>query len=205
MIWPPTSSWRKPGGPACRRVHVIGAAGSGKTFLAAALSAGLGAEHHDLDRVALRRAAGAGQVTPVPWPQRRAAADEVAERSRWVTEGIYLGWTEPLIAAADLVVWLDVPWWLATYRIIVRHVRRSLRGDNEWKGIRLLLRFLWTTRNYYLGPGGDAAREHADTAIDRRMTVMALAPYAAKTVRCHGRRDVTSILHRISSGIHPPA
>ncbi|MFI7635170.1 hypothetical protein [Nonomuraea sp. NPDC049400] len=174
------------------RIHVVGAAGSGKTYLAAAIAAALTADHHELDRVAIRRNGDGRQVAPVPWPERRAAAAEIAERPRWVTEGIYLGWTEPLFAGADLIVWLDIPWWQATWRITGRHLRKSLRGENEWKGIRLLLRFLWSTRRYYLGLGGDPNREHDDGATDRRMTAAALAPHAVKVMRIRHGRDIAS-------------
>jgi adenylate kinase family enzyme len=178
------------------RIHVVGAAGSGKTYLAAALAAALAADHYELDRVAMRRCGDEMQVTLVPWPERCAAAAEIAERPRWVTEGIYLGWTEPLFAAADLIVWLDIPWWQATWRITARHARKSLRGENEWKGIRLLLRFLWSTRRYYLGPGGNPNREHDDGATDRRMTAAALAPYSDKVIRFRSGRNIVSSISR---------
>ncbi|TCC36309.1 hypothetical protein [Kribbella speibonae] len=180
-----------------QRIHVVGAAGSGKTYVAAGLAAALSTDHHELDRVAMRRSDDHTTVTLVPWPERRAAVAEIAARPDWVTEGIYLGWTEPLFAAADLIVWLDIPWWQATWRVISRHVQKSLRGENEWKGIRLLLRFLWSTRRYYLGPGGIPSQEHEDAATDHRMTVAALMPYAGKVVRFrHGRDIVSNIASR---------
>lgn len=180
-------------GPPGRRVHIIGAAGSGKTFLAAALAKALNVQHVQLDRLAF---------TPrhdiVAWPQRYAAAVSLAVGPGWICEGIYLGWTEPLLAAADTIVWLDLPWWTSTRRIVSRHARNSLRGENEWKGVRLLLRFLWSTRLYYLGPAGEPAEEHADELNSRRMVMAALAPYHAKVTRCRNRGEVAALIARLS-------
>lgn len=176
------------------RVHVVGAAGSGKTYLATAVATTLGLGHHELDLLTSRPTADGRRPAQTTWQQRRMAAAALAQQPAWVTEGIYLGWTEPLLERADLVVWLDVPWWRATWRILSRHARRSWHRDNEWKGIRLLLRFLWSTRRYYRGPGGAVTSEHDDALTDRRMTRTALAPYTPKVRHCRSSRDVVAVL-----------
>jgi hypothetical protein len=175
------------------RVHIVGAAGSGKTFLAAALARALDVEHVQLDRLAFTR-----EHDIVAWPKRYAAAVSLAAGPGWVCEGIYLGWTEPLLAAADTIVWLDLPWRTSTRRIVSRHIRNSLRGDNQWKGVRLLLRFLWSTRLYYLGPAGQPGEEHTDESNSRRMMMAALAPYQTKVVRCRNRDEVAALIARLS-------
>ena len=41
----------------------------------------------------------------------------------WVTEGVHLGWTDPILQQADLVIWLDyVTWSRASRRIMQRFV-----------------------------------------------------------------------------------
>lgn len=60
-----------------------------------------------------------------------------------------LGWTDQLFRAADLVVWLDVPWRVALWRMVLRHIRAELRRNNRHPGVQRLLRFLWYTRHYY--------------------------------------------------------
>src|SRR5205823_9251445 len=68
----------------------------------------------------------------------------------WVTEGTMLGWSDPLLRAADRIVWLDIPWRVALWRMLLRHVRAELAGNNRHPGWRRLFRFLWYTRKYYL-------------------------------------------------------
>lgn len=188
-----------PGSVGTARVHVVGAAGSGKTYLATAVSTALGLGRHELDLLTSRPTLNGRGPAPATWQQRRTAAAALAQQPAWVTEGIYLGWTEPLLERADLVVWLDVPWWRATWRILSRHARRSWHRDNEWKGLRLLLRFLWSTRRYYRGPGGVVTSDHDDALTDRRMTRTALAPYTAKVRRCRSSRDVAAVLAELGA------
>ena len=87
------------------RVAVVGNAGAGKSTLARALAARLGAEVLDLDGVYWepRRVAERRDVA-------RAHADVAAfcdARERWVVEGCYGELIEPLVARGPLLVWLD--------------------------------------------------------------------------------------------------
>lgn len=55
-------------------------------------------------------------------------------KDTWIARGAYLDWVEPLLLEADLVVWLDVPWRVASYRIIFRHVRATTARKNRFPG-----------------------------------------------------------------------
>ena len=66
-----------------------------------------------------------------------------------MTGSVFLGWTDELLRAADVILWLDVPWRVATWRIIARHVRASLAGTNRHPGILRLQRFLRIAKRYY--------------------------------------------------------
>jgi Fe-S cluster assembly ATPase SufC len=69
------------------KIHIIGSSGSGKTTLAADISSQFHIHHHDLDKV--------------DWEEVDIIA--IAEQSVWITEGIYLIWTEPLLYHADCI------------------------------------------------------------------------------------------------------
>jgi hypothetical protein len=172
-----------------RRVHILGGPGSGKTTLAARLSRRLGVTAYDLDAVAYER--GAGQKRDLA--SRCADAERIARTSGWVTEGIYLSWCRPLAESADRIIWLDVPWGTAVYRILRRHLALSLAGTNRHPGLTRLARFAWSTRRYYLGPPGQPADDD-DGAITRAATAIWLRSYAGKVIRCRAGYDVDRLL-----------
>jgi len=171
-----------------QRVHVIGGPGSGKTTLARRLSARLGAEAFDLDEVAYVGGAGA-ERSPA---DRRVSLEAILAKPAWVTAGKYVSWIDGLLESADAIVWLDVSWRIAAWRIVVRHVRASLAGTNRHPGWLLLLRFLRSTRRYYL----DAAAVEEAEGVTRARTVRQLERYADKVVRCLSTRDVRLFLER---------
>jgi hypothetical protein len=85
-----------------------------------------------------------------------ACVDEtiaIAAQPAWITEGIYLIMTDPLLYHADYIVFLPTSWPIATWRMIRRHVTRSLHGTNPYpglNGIKLLFKLLQFGRNYYV-------------------------------------------------------
>lgn len=162
-----------------QRVHIIGGPGSGKTTLARKLAAEVGVPATDLDEVAY--ASGAGRKRTLA--ERAASVQQIVAQPRWVTEGIYLWWVDELFRSADRIVWLDVPWGVAAWRIVQRHVRASMAGTNRHPGLGKLARFLWHTRGYYLDVTlRDPRAADDDGAITRAQTRLELANYADRVV-----------------------
>jgi hypothetical protein len=78
-------------------------------------------------------------------------ARAIAAESGWIAAGNFLIWTDPLLYQADVIVWLEIPWPIAIWRIISRHIIKSLRGINPYpglRGIKLLLILLKGIRPY---------------------------------------------------------
>jgi adenylate kinase family enzyme len=131
------------------RVYVLGGAGSGKTTVAALLGKQLGCPvvHLDFAWAAVDWDAQDAQVEQ--HGAREAVVQEQAAREAWVIEGNYPGWIQEFAARADVVVWLDVPFRVAAWRIVRRHLLAELRGDNPYPGYRRLWRFLRNQHAYY--------------------------------------------------------
>ncbi len=127
------------------RIHIVGGPGSGKTTIALELGRMLEVPIYDLDEVGYE--GGAGDRRPLD--VRLADVRTIAAQPGWVTEGVFLGWTDDLLRAADVILWLDIPWRVAAWRIVPRHVRATLAGTNRHPGVLRLLRFLRVARRYY--------------------------------------------------------
>ena len=121
--------------------------------------------------------------------------ERIIARQDWVCEGIFLWWTEPLLQAAGVIIWLDLPWTLAVWRIVTRHIRLSLAGTNPFPGTRRLLGFLRWTIPYYLARKAKSPRSrHNDGVANRAATAQFLAPYAKKLIHCRTPADVEQLL-----------
>jgi GTPase SAR1 family protein len=127
------------------KIHILGGSGSGKTTLAESLSVRFDIPHYELDKLGWKH--GSNMAAYIE------DAFAIAEQPGWVTEGSYLIWTEPLFYQADYIVALEVSWPVAAWRIIRRHIIKSMRGINPYpgfNGIRLLFKLLKDNRRHYL-------------------------------------------------------
>ena len=173
------------------RIHIVGGPGSGKTALARRLAELLGLPAYDLDAIAYT--GGAGRERDLE--TRREDVARIVETPSWVTEGIYLWWCEPLARCADVIVWLDVPWRVAVFRIVRRHVVLSVAGNNPHRGVIKLMRFVWHTRRYYFARELESRIDDADDrAVTRIATRDWLQPYATKVRRCRDQGDVQRVV-----------
>jgi adenylate kinase family enzyme len=177
-----------------RRIHIIGGAGSGKTTLARSLAAHRSAPVYDLDQVAYEGGAGAKRSLSA----RLMDVQRIAAEPNWVTEGIFLWWTDELLRAADVVIWLDLPWHSAARRVVIRHLRASLAGTNRHRGIRRLLRFLRATWRYYRSKSTPLAPDD-DAATSRAATMEALAEHGTKVIHCRRPADVRNAMRVLCS------
>lgn len=110
------------------RIAVAGPSGVGKTTLCAELARRTGAEHIEIDAL----------FHGPDWTPRPQFVDEVRgflARDAWVTEWQYSP-ARPLISQrAQLLVWLDLPFWRVTFPQVVRRtVGRSWGKKKLWNG-----------------------------------------------------------------------
>lgn len=156
-----------------QRVVIAGVSGVGKTTLAARVSEVLGAPHTEID--ALYH--GADWV-----PRESFVADVCAlvDGDTWVTEWQYSAARPLLSARADLLIWLDLPFFRATLpRVIRRTLRRRIRREELWNGNtepplgtiftdrEHIVRWAWSTRHKYRERVPALARQHPHLVVVR--------------------------------------
>jgi hypothetical protein len=184
-------------------VHIVGGAGAGKSTLAHRIGACLGAPIYHLDDLNFVDATGRAR----PEGERAAEVERIAAEPAWVTDGIFLGWTDVLLQTADRVIWLDLPWYVALPRIVQRYIRSSVRGTNRYRGLGRLYRFLRWSAAYYrpMTPAQVDALNEEDPH-SRAATARHLGPYANKLLRCSNATEVADLVARLqATGICAPA
>lgn len=185
-----------------RRIYVIGPSGSGKSTLARRLGEAIGLPVHDLDLI-YRDGGGNGPLRPAA--DRDADVARILASDGWVAEGVHLGWTAELLAAADVIVWLDHLTTAGTRgRVLRRFVGGAVDSARSERGWRRFLRFGDYARHLrdlvgalrqartYEGERG------ADDAPSRDETDRALLPFATKVERCRTQADVERVFSRLA-------
>jgi hypothetical protein len=128
------------------------------------------------------------------------AVREIAATPQWVTEGIFVGWTDPLLQRADLIIWLDyLGWHEAAARIVVRSFRDALGEMRVRRGRGRFLRFADYARNkrqllFVVSASREYWRRTPSGSrrypVTREETENALSPHAEKVVRITQRREI---------------
>ncbi|GEE02853.1 adenylate kinase [Gordonia spumicola] len=102
--------------------------GVGKTTLGRRIAQVVDAPHTEID----------GLFHGPNWTPRTTFLEDVADLASteaWVTEWQYAGARPVLAARADLLVWLDLPFWTTTFpRVVRRTVLRRVRREALWNG-----------------------------------------------------------------------
>lgn len=187
------------------RVHVIGGPGTGKTTVGRAIAAELGLTLVELDRAIAYRPPRASDTVPfsswerVSWDDRLLAATAVAGEPAWVSEGVYAGWTEPLVARADFVIWLDLPGWQAGAGVLQRHRDRARLDDPDayrWSDALRLARRAAIGYRFGRAAGTEELRK-LDRANSAATTAAFLAPHADRVIRCRSRASTHRALDTV--------
>lgn len=115
------------------KIHIIGGAGSGKTYLAALLSKQFAVPHYDLDDIYWDNGAGVYGVKTSE-TQRDSRLNEMISQNGWIVEGVYCKtWVNPSLAAADKIVVLIPPVAEQEERILKRYEARLTGAETSTK------------------------------------------------------------------------
>ena len=112
---------------------MVGISGSGKTTVASALAARIGAPCIELD--ALHHLPGWRPIDP---DELRARVDAITIGETWVIDGNYRAVTMdgPVWQRADTVVWLDLPRPVVMHQVMARTASRLVTRRRLWNGNR---------------------------------------------------------------------
>lgn len=106
------------------RIHIIGGAGSGKTYLAEILSKRFNIPHYDLDELFWENSKASFNKKRVA-QERDAMLVTIVHKESWVIEGVYYGWLEASFINADLIILLRIRPLIRQIRIIRRFIGRK--------------------------------------------------------------------------------
>jgi len=107
-----------------RRVHIVGASGSGTTTLGENLGKALNWRHFDTDNY-FWLATEPPYLKQTLVPERLAAMDrDLSKYETWVLSGSLCGWGDGLIPYFDLVIFLYIPGQLRLDRLAKREFER---------------------------------------------------------------------------------
>jgi hypothetical protein len=110
-----------------QRVRIAGSSGAGKTTMARALAEWRALPYTEID--ALQHGPGW-----IPRPEFETDVDTMLATGRWVTEYQYPAVKPRLLAAADVVVWLDHPFPVVASRLLRRSVSRAVTKRPFYNG-----------------------------------------------------------------------
>ena len=163
-----------------QRIAIIGSGGAGKSVLARELGQRLGIPVLHLDRLYWHPS-----WIPTPTDDWRALQQEFVQSERWIIDGNYGGTMDVRLAAADTVVFLDLPRLVCVWGALTRYLRHRRGGRPDMApGIneRLDLAFLWWIWRY------PATRR---PGILARLSEL---PASTRVVRITSRREARAFL-----------
>jgi adenylate kinase family enzyme len=123
------------------RIAVVGVSGSGKSAVAAAAAARLGHRHVELDSIHHLP-----DWEPIETTRFREIISDVVAGTRWVIDGNYPMVQDIVFAAADTIVWLDLPRRVVMPALTRRTFTRMVRREELWNGNRERFRNLFDLR-----------------------------------------------------------
>jgi adenylate kinase family enzyme len=112
-----------------RKILVAGVSGSGKTTLASRLARQTGIPYIEMD----------GLHHGPNWQKRTSFEDDVAAftaKESWIIEWQYRSVRPLLLARADTLIWLDLPYPVVLWQLVKRTVDRAVRQKELWNGNR---------------------------------------------------------------------
>lgn len=163
------------------KIYIIGASGSGKTYLAKKLASKYRVSVNSLDDLFWDNS-GSHYNVKRNSEERNAMLEQILQSDDWIIEGVQYSWCDKCFENADIIYVLDMPRLLCRLRIIRRFMKRKLsrnsRNNETLKSLVYLLK--WTKKFYKVN------------LIEIREK---LAHYQSKVVFLSSKNDINAILY----------
>ncbi len=137
-----------------KKIRIIGTSGSGKTFLAKNLSKKLKLPHYDLDDIYWIKKF----TKKTSKKLRKEKADKLANKKKWIIEGIFGSWTINSLKKADLVIWLKT----SSIKRVIRILKRNLKNEKENETIKDAIKLAKYSLKYRFGKGSQSHSAHKE-------------------------------------------
>jgi adenylate kinase family enzyme len=108
------------------KIHIIGAPGSGKTYIAKKLSKKLRLPMYTLDHL-FWDSESSYQGSQTPPAKRDQLLKQIIEKENWIVEGVYYRWVKESFINADYIIVLKTNVRIRRWRIIKSFIFRKLR------------------------------------------------------------------------------
>ena len=131
------------------KIHIIGPAGCGKSYLANALSNKCKIKSFDLDNIFWDN--NSDKYNKIRPPQERDnLLNELLKNKDWIIEGVYYKWLNNSFKKSNLIIYLNISYILRASRIILRFIKRKLKIDYSKKKetLKSLILLLKWNHNY---------------------------------------------------------
>ncbi|MGF9888778.1 AAA family ATPase [Priestia megaterium] len=109
----------------CKKIHIVGSVGSGKTTFARLLAHRLKLPHYELDNVMWERTQeGAKRRSEA---DRKKCLHHIAASKEWIIEGVHYTWVRESFDRSDLIIFLDTHYLKRVWFILRRYVLQKAK------------------------------------------------------------------------------
>ena len=132
-----------------KRIHIIGSVASGKTTLAKKLSTQLGIPYYELDNIVWKR--GVTEDRRRTEQEREVYLETIIQSEKWIIEGVHNeDWVANSFYEADVIIFLNTPYAIRTFRIIKRYIKQTLgiEKSNYKPNIRIFFKMFKWNRHF---------------------------------------------------------
>ncbi len=167
-----------------QRIAIIGCGGSGKSTLARELGAVLGLPVHHLDQLYWHP--GWVETAPTQW---RALQQQLCSQPAWIMDGNYGGTLDLRLAAADAVVFLDLPTRVCLWGAVRRFLQHRGRSRPDMAvdcPERLDAQYLWWVCNYRRTRRSGILRRLQQLSREKRVVILQSRRAVAEFLRSPG-------------------
>lgn len=172
------------------RIAIYGPSGSGKSTLGRALAGKLGVRCIELDSIFHAHP----NWVDLDTDEFRARVTGVLEANPagWVIDGNYDHVRDLILAQADTVIWLRLPFRIVYPRLAWRTISRSFQNAELWNGNRESLRQTFLSKDSMLLWGITAWRR----GIGKTAVALAETPHHARVLTLRKPRSVARLIER---------